>query len=92
MMQTNKEAFKEFARGATFIIVVMGVFALFIGTFGTSDPPTEKRFEVVDRYKQCDVVRYTDRSNGWNYFLDCPQGSGNRTFSPLTFPAGRAIL
>jgi hypothetical protein len=74
MNQTNKEAFNEFARGATFVIVVMGVVALFIGTFGTSDPTPEKRFEVVDTYKGCDVVRYTDRSNSWNYFLDCGKG------------------
>ena len=31
---------------------------------------TEK-FTVVDKYKNCDVVRYTDRSNQWHYLLDC---------------------
>jgi hypothetical protein len=31
------------------------------------------KFEVVDRYQGCEVVRYTDPSNRWNYFLDCRQ-------------------
>ena len=34
--------------------------------------PQNKRFEVVDTYKDCDVVRYTaDNSARYSYFLDC---------------------
>lgn len=33
--------------------------------------PTEK-FKVVDQYKGCDVVRYTEPRNlDYHYFLDC---------------------
>ena len=35
-----------------------------------SDQPRPK-FVVVDHYKSCDVVRYTDSTTRWNYFLDC---------------------
>ncbi len=32
----------------------------------------DKKFEVVDTYKGCDVVRYTpDHSARYTYFLDC---------------------
>jgi len=34
--------------------------------------PPERKFEVVDTYKGCDVVRYTpDYSARYAYFLDC---------------------
>lgn len=68
---TNKDAFYEFARGLTVGLGIFGVAVLFIAVITPSEPTPEKRFEVVDRYKQCDVVRYTDSSTRWNYFLDC---------------------
>jgi hypothetical protein len=71
---TDKEAFNEFAKGATFVIVVMGVFVLFLGLIGNHEAKPEKKFEVVDKYEECSVVRYTDRSNTWHYFLDCRKG------------------
>ena len=34
--------------------------------------PPEQRFEVVDNYKGCDVVRYsTEYDARYHYFLDC---------------------
>jgi len=73
MNQSNKEAFREFARGATFVIVVMGVVAMFVALLGTQETKLtpEQKFQVVDTYRDCEVVRYTDPSNSWNYFLDC---------------------
>lgn len=35
------------------------------------DPKPEDRFKVVDTYKNCNVIRYTDPSNQWHYFLRC---------------------
>ena len=71
---TNKEAFKEFARGFTVGLGIFGVFVLFIAMITPNDPTPAKKFEVVDTYKGCDVVRYTDPSTRWNYFLDCSKG------------------
>ena len=73
-IQEEKEAFRGFARGVTFVIVVMGVFVLFIATLGHFGSEPEPKFQVVDHYRQCDVVRYTDDTQRWHYFLDCPQG------------------
>jgi hypothetical protein len=71
---TDKEAFNEFAKGASFVIVVMGVFVLFIGLIGTPEVEPTEKFKVVDKYEECSVVRYTDPSNNWHYFSDCRKG------------------
>jgi len=66
---TDREALIEFARGLVFAMGIVGVFVITVALMGKPEP-TEK-FTVVDTYKGCDVVRYTDRSNDWQYFLDC---------------------
>jgi len=34
--------------------------------------PAEEKFQVVDTYKDCDIVRYTpDNSARYSYLLDC---------------------
>jgi hypothetical protein len=72
---TDKEAFNEFGKGASFVILVMGVFALFIGIIGSPEVEPTEKFKVVDKYEDCDVVRYTDNTQRWHYFLDC-RGQG----------------
>ena len=74
---TDKEAFNAFARGFTVGLGIFGVAVLFIAMITPSNIESEKRFEIVDKYKDCDVVRYTDRSNGWNYFLHCNDTNNN---------------
>lgn len=68
---TNKEAFYEFARGLTVGLGIFGVAVLFIAILTPSNVETEKRFEIVDKYGDCNVVRYTDDTQRWHYFLDC---------------------
>lgn len=73
---TDREALNQFLRGVTFTIGVIGVTILFIAFISTPESPQNgveesPRFEVVDQYKNCDVVRYTDPSNRYRYFLDC---------------------
>lgn len=35
--------------------------------------PVVSKFEVVEKYKNCDVVRYNNfRDARYHYFLDCP--------------------
>ena len=57
------------------VIVGMGFLSLFmVINPGEDVKPTEpeQKFEVVDAYKECDVVRYTpDNSARYSYFLDC---------------------
>jgi len=57
------------------VIVGMGVLSLFmVINPGEDVKPVEpdQKFEVVDTYKGCDVVKYTDSSMAtYKYFLDC---------------------
>lgn len=59
-------------------IFVIGIsivmFGLNVGMSHIESRPTplETRFEVVDTYNGCNVVRYTpDYSANYSYFLDC---------------------
>ena len=53
------------------------IFAIFAILYGILKPPqkgvTSPQFEVMDKYKSCEVIRWTDPSNRWHYFLDCNQ-------------------
>jgi hypothetical protein len=70
-MQTNREAFLEFTKGATFVLTVFAVFGLILAVFSNSEEEPREKYKVVDHYGTCAVVRYTDDSNRWHYFLDC---------------------
>lgn len=71
---TDREAFAEFRNGALFVLAVVSLVALFAAIFIPGERQPAKKFEVVDKYKDCDVVRYTDSSNNWQYFLYCGKG------------------
>jgi hypothetical protein len=72
---TDKEAFNEFAKGVTLTIGVMSACIFLLVQITSADPTPEKKFEVVDKYGDCNVVRYTDETQRWHYFLDC-RGQG----------------
>lgn len=69
--QTNQEALLEFIRGFAFSTAVIGIFLLLIVFLGSKEEEPLSKFEVVDRYRGCDVIRYTDSTSRWNYLLDC---------------------
>jgi len=71
MYDSNRAAAIELIRGASFILLTMGAFAAFLVFLGNGSDQAQTKFEVVDKYDGCDVVRYTDRSNSWHYFLKC---------------------
>jgi hypothetical protein len=71
MYDSNREAAIEFVRGAGFVILTLGAFMVLLVFLGNGSNKAQTKFEVVDTYKGCDVVRYTDRSNSWHYLLDC---------------------
>jgi hypothetical protein len=80
MMQTNREAALEFARGGLAALIVLGVFLIIVLNTGSPQSPQKgvesPRFEVVDKYKGCDVVRWEQKGLAeYKYFLHC---SGNR--------------
>jgi hypothetical protein len=57
-------------RGIVSAIAILGFMILTYAIIGSNGEPVEK-FKVVDRYKNCNVVRYTDPSNQWHYLLHC---------------------
>jgi len=73
MTQEDKVALKEFLIGAAVAISITAVFLVLIFASGIiSFGDTEQKFEVVDTYNGCNVVRYTpDYSARYTYFLDC---------------------
>ena len=53
-------------------VIAAGMFILlFYGMHATTQEESPK-FQVVDKYENCDVIRYTDTTQRWNYLLKCP--------------------
>lgn len=57
------------------LIVFPGFLLLFYGILFTNEPREENlgKFQVIDTYEDCKVIRYTDTTKRWYYFLQCPQ-------------------
>ena len=73
MTEDDKVAFKEFRNGVALTLGVVGIAMLIIGALSMNDTPIdESSFEVVDKYKECDVVRYAPQQTAtYKYFLYC---------------------
>lgn len=56
--------------GILFSLIAIPGLLLLVYAITSNFEPIEK-FQVVDKYKNCNVVRYTDRSNQWHYLLHC---------------------
>jgi len=72
MTEEDKYALKELFRGfgvfvgaSAFFIIIMFVLSY----FSSGDKPS---FEVVDKYKECDIVRYAPHQVAeYKYFMYC---------------------
>jgi len=51
------------------MIVITGLLLIGFATFKDVGPI--EKFKVVDQYQNCEVIRYTDPTNRWNYLLKC---------------------
>ena len=75
MTEEDKYALKEFMRGAgVFAACAVILITILIGLahFASGGKPLESSFEVVDQYKECDVVRYAPHQVAeYKYFLYC---------------------
>ena len=73
MTEDDKVAFKEFRNGVALTLGVVGIAMLIIGALSMNDTPIdESSFEVVDKYKECDIVRYAPQQTAtYKYFLYC---------------------
>ena len=75
MTPEDKYALKEFLQGAATVVgacVTIIVILIAIVNLTSTKPIDESSFEVVDRYKECDVVRYAPHQAAeYKYFLYC---------------------
>lgn len=72
MTEDDKYAFKEFRNGVALTLGVVGIAMLIIVALSNNTPINESSFEVVDKYKECDVVRYAPHQAAtYKYFLYC---------------------
>ena len=75
-MNDDKAALKEFMRGVAFTVGLVGVAILGIAMLsGGEDMAVHKpSAEVVDTYKDCDIVRWNHHQLAeYKYFLHCPK-------------------
>ncbi len=74
MTQDDKQALKEFLRGAAGVISAVVVVIIFIGFISWGDSPTEHSQEtkVVGTYKGCDIIQWHYGALAeYKYFLHC---------------------
>jgi hypothetical protein len=72
MTEDDQYAFKEFRNGVALTLGVVGIAMLIIVALSNNTPINESSFEVVDKYKECDVVRYAPHQAAtYKYFLYC---------------------
>ena len=77
MTPEDKYALKELLRGVGVFAGASAVFIvilIILAHFASGGKPLEPSFEVVDKYKECDVVRYAPHQVAeYKYFLYCPK-------------------
>ena len=79
MKREDREALLDFISSSGFVfgfVVFVSIVAFILNGaanwLDAQPTPSNKRFEVVDEYKGCDVVQYNpDGSARYSYFLDC---------------------
>ena len=76
MTEEDKYALKEFLTGAGVVVGVIAalLIVLFVLANGSTDVSnsTSSNAEVVDKYKECDIVRYAPHQVAeYKYFLYC---------------------
>jgi len=73
MTEDDKYAFKEFRNGVALTLGVVGIGMLIIGALAMNDTSIDQpSFEVVDKYKECDIIRYAPHQVAeYKYFLYC---------------------
>jgi len=76
MTEEDKYALKEFLRGVSVVVgisLILITILMVLAYSTTGDKPINSAlFEVVDKYKECDIVRYAPHQVAeYKYFLYC---------------------
>ena len=64
---------RAFIQGCCYSILLFGLMFLVAYLLGPTEEQgkSKEKFQVIDRYEDCDVIRYTDPTNRWHYLLKC---------------------
>lgn len=63
---------KYFIRGCCVTILMFAIIGLAASILlGPDESEEPSKFEVIDQYEGCTVIRYTDPTTRWHYFLKC---------------------
>ena len=76
MTEDDKDALKEFLRGAGTIGIIVGLFLSFIFLLSLKqNPPVDQQStKVVGTYKGCDIIQWHYGALAeYKYFLYCPK-------------------
>ena len=71
----QSDYYRAFLLGMVGFTVFLSVFYVFFVAGKTTEPQTQPKsnFEVVDKYKDCDLLRWSDRGLAeYKYVLYCP--------------------
>jgi len=77
MTEDDKSFLKEFltsvfTTGSVFVVFIV-ILVVFINV-SSGGEPLKSSVEVVDKYKECDIIRYTPHQVAeYKYFLHCPK-------------------
>lgn len=72
MTEDDKAALIEFLRGGAVVGIVVGVIILGLAFLLRNGTELKPSAEVVDTYKECDIVRWTAPNLAeYKYFLYC---------------------
>jgi len=63
---------KAFLQGCCTTIFGFAFLGLLASIFlTTNESKNTSKFEVIDQYQGCSVIRYADPTTRWHYFLKC---------------------
>ena len=72
-MTLDEKEYFRFALAIAIILVVVVSFATIMRKPQTPKPVEKPSFEKVAEYENCDIIRWTDPSNRFQYFMKCSQ-------------------
>jgi len=72
-MTLDEKEYFRLALAIAIILVVVVSFATIMHKPQTAKPVEKPSFEKVAEYENCDIIRWTDPSNRFQYFMKCSQ-------------------
>ena len=72
-MNPEEQSYFRFALAIAIIMIVVVSFATIMHKPQTTKPVGKPSFEKVAEYEDCAIIRWTDPSNRYQYFMKCSQ-------------------